>query len=263
MSKLPLSVFIITKNEEDRIGECLDSVIDLADDIIVIDSGSNDKTIEIVKSKGVKIVHNDWPGYVKQKIYGESLCSNDWILNIDADESLTKELQKEIRDLFAGIVDNYRAYRLNIRIAHRFDKKPRLFAPQNNPIRLYNINSAGFFNSDVNACHDAVKTKDSHVRICQLKSIVLHKSGRSLHHLIDKGNYYTTLQSKDFYNIGREMPSRIRILLELPLSFFKIYFLRRYFVFGFNGFIDSVTLAFLKFVRIAKYREFLKDHTNT
>ena len=75
--KLPLSVFIVAKNEEERIGYTLDSVKDIADEIIVIDSGSEDKTLDIAKKFGAQTYYKKWEGYGLQKKYGESLCKND------------------------------------------------------------------------------------------------------------------------------------------------------------------------------------------
>ena len=99
-SKLPISVFIITKNEEERLVAALESVQDLADEIIIVDSGSTDNTLELAKQYTKKITYKKWEGFGQQKSYAESLCKNDWILNIDADEIVTNELALEIRALF-------------------------------------------------------------------------------------------------------------------------------------------------------------------
>ena len=99
-TKLPISVFIITKNEEERLVAALESVKDLADEIIIVDSGSTDHTLELAKKYTKKIKYKKWEGFGQQKSYAESLCKNDWILNIDADERLSPKLQEEIKEIF-------------------------------------------------------------------------------------------------------------------------------------------------------------------
>ncbi len=91
-----LSVVIITFNEEKNIGRCIDSVLDVADDIVVMDSFSTDRTEEICRSKGVRFFQNKWEGYSEQKNYANSLAAHDWIFSLDADEALSDELQKSI-----------------------------------------------------------------------------------------------------------------------------------------------------------------------
>ena len=91
-----ISVVIITHNEERNILRCLNSVQDVADEIVVVDSGSTDNTENICKEFGVKFVHQDWLGYSEQKNFANSLASNDWILSIDADEEISDELKHSI-----------------------------------------------------------------------------------------------------------------------------------------------------------------------
>ncbi|GMA76660.1 hypothetical protein GCM10025880_30770 [Methylorubrum aminovorans] len=86
MAPLPISVFIIVKNEADRLGASLAAVRDLADDIVVVDSGSTDGTQALAASLGARVIHNDWPGYGRQKRFAEGQCRHDWVLNLDADE---------------------------------------------------------------------------------------------------------------------------------------------------------------------------------
>ena len=107
---VPISCFIIAKNEELSIERSIKSVKNICDEIIVVDSGSTDRTIEIARNLGAKVVFNEWPGYLAQKIYGESLCSHDWVLNIDADEEITEKLQEEIGNVAGSeMLMNYKA----------------------------------------------------------------------------------------------------------------------------------------------------------
>jgi len=97
MTKAPLSVTIITLNEESNIKRAINSV-NWADEIIVVDSGSQDQTCTIASQLGAKVVKNNWPGFGQQKNYAHDLAKNDWILNIDADEEVTDSLAKEIQN---------------------------------------------------------------------------------------------------------------------------------------------------------------------
>ena len=94
-----ISAVIITKNEERNIRRCLESLRGVADDIVVVDSGSTDKTEEICNEFGVKFVHQDWLGYSEQKNFANNLAANDWVLSIDADEELSEPLRKSILEL--------------------------------------------------------------------------------------------------------------------------------------------------------------------
>src|SRR5256885_10385490 len=99
--RLPISAFIIAKNEADRIGRAILSVRDWVDEVIVIDSGSADDTVKVAESLGARTTFNAWRGFGPQKVFGESLCRNRWLLNLDADEELTQAGAEEIRALFA------------------------------------------------------------------------------------------------------------------------------------------------------------------
>ena len=103
---IPISVFIITKNEEDRIEKVINAVKNFADEILVIDSGSIDKTVELSQSAGAQFYFNQWNGYGQQKIFGEQKCRNNWILNIDADEEVSPELSQEIINIFGQKIDD-------------------------------------------------------------------------------------------------------------------------------------------------------------
>ena len=94
-----LSVYIITLNEEKRLAKTLKQAQKVADEIIVVDSGSTDKTLEIAKKHNAKIIYNEWKSYCEQKHFAETQCTNDYVLMLDADEVLSDELVKEIKTL--------------------------------------------------------------------------------------------------------------------------------------------------------------------
>ena len=94
-----LSVVIITNQEEENISRCLDSVKTLADEIVVVDSNSQDRTVEICRSYGCRVFTHDFEGYGKQKQFAIDQASNNWVLSLDADEVVTEELRAEIHNL--------------------------------------------------------------------------------------------------------------------------------------------------------------------
>jgi glycosyltransferase involved in cell wall biosynthesis len=98
----PLSVVVIAKNEERNIGRCLASVRDVADDILVVDSGSTDRTIEIARSHGARVVHHDFEGHIQQKNWAMTQARHPHVLSLDADEALSPELARSVAAARAG-----------------------------------------------------------------------------------------------------------------------------------------------------------------
>jgi glycosyltransferase involved in cell wall biosynthesis len=220
-SRLPISVFIIAKNEEDRIPYAINSVIGWVDEVIVVDSGSTDKTVEVAKKLGsTQVVFNQWQGYGIQKAYGESLCKNNWILNIDADEEITPELKDEIIELFKSDPE-HAAYYMTVKITPRFSVTPPVLGPEDVVIRLYDKTKANY---DTHTIHDTVKVKKG--TSGKLKHYVLHRCFRSYSHAIDKINFYTTMQAEDMMKKNR-CPLRVRVILEPFFAFIKSYFINK------------------------------------
>ncbi|MFZ7115963.1 MAG: glycosyltransferase family 2 protein, partial [Bacteroidota bacterium] len=99
MLRPPLSVTIITLNEEKNIARAIQSVKGLAQEVLVVDSGSQDRTKEIARDLGARVLENPWPGYGQQKNFAQNQTTYDWVLNIDADEELSRELALEIQNV--------------------------------------------------------------------------------------------------------------------------------------------------------------------
>lgn len=253
-----ISAFIITKNEEKRIAKAIDSIKDIVEEIIVVDSGSTDDTVNIARNLGAKVFHNDWQGYARQKAYAESLCKNRWVFNLDADEELSVPLRNEIEYIFASAVqDQYKGYSINFIIMHRADVKPRWLAPSNRFIRLYKTEFASFKNSTNFSTRDAVTFNEGislKIAVHNLYNPAYHYSGVSLEQLTSKANFYSSEQAKDMI-INKRIPSKLRVYGEFFSCFFKAFFIRRYFIFGYKGFVDSMVFAFARFLRMAKTRE--------
>jgi glycosyltransferase involved in cell wall biosynthesis len=246
---LPISAFIIAHNEADRIGRAIASVRGLADEVIVINSGSSDATVNVSESAGARVVYNDWPGYGLQKRFGEEQCRHRWLLNLDADEELTPELAAEIRNRFAAGEPEVAGFVLRIRDLLPGETKLAPFAHTNYALRLYNRTKARFSESPV---HDSVIVREGETLM--LDHPMLHRSFRSIAHALEKINSYSSVQAANLRD--KEIPFPvIRLCIEFPIAFFKTYFLRGYILRGWRGFIYSAIYSFGRFIRIAKYLE--------
>ena len=249
MPTLPISVFIIAKNEADRIGITINSVKEWVDEVIVVDSGSQDDTVAISASLGARVVFNEWRGYGAQKIHGESLCRNLWVMNIDADEEISPQLRDEIGRLFERGEPPCAAYRMLRTELYNFHDQPSMWAPASDWVRLYRKDQAGYKDSPV---HDSVVVRQG--KLGHLKGRMYHRSFRSYRHHVDKVNINSSAQAAELFRKGRN-PSWLVLLLTPPLAFFKSLILRREIVNGIDGVMISYMFAFQRFIRLAKARE--------
>lgn len=250
--RLPLSVFIIAQDEEDRIPRAIESVRDWVDEVIVVDGGSEDGTVAVSESLGARVVHNPWPGYGPQKAFAETLCRNRWLLNLDADEEVTPELADEIRALFAKGEPPLPAYRITVAMRLRFARAHHRLAPNNAPIRLYDREKLGFRDHPI---HDSVVFRDGQEgAVGKLRHVVWHRSFRSYAHAIDKLNRYSSMQAEDLVRKGK-VPVGVRVVVEPLFAFVKMYLLRRYFLYGVEGWTEAIIYAFWRTMRLAKARE--------
>jgi glycosyltransferase involved in cell wall biosynthesis len=249
MEKIPVSVFVIAKNEADRIPLVIRAVRDWVDEVIVIDSGSEDDTVALSEALGARVLFNAWRGYGPQKVFAELQCRNPWLLNLDADEEVSAELAREIRALFSAGAPACAAYTLPILPLYPFQTSGHPWTAFHHPVRLYRKDMAGFKDERV---HDSVIVHEG--RIGHLKGMVIHRSFRSLAHHVDKVNSYSSAQAEVLAARGRD-PGLLALLLTPILAFFKQYFLRCEFVNGIDGIVVSYMYAFQRFIRLAKTRE--------
>lgn len=246
----PLSIFVIARNEVDRLGDTLRAARDLTDDLVVVDSGSTDGTQALAESFGARVIHRDWEGYGPQKRFAEECCRHVWLLNLDADEVLSAELAAEIRALFDPGPPSADAY--TMRIAEMFpgEAEPHPWAYALAPVRLYRRDRGRYSSSPV---HDRVDLAAG-ARVGALKGIVHHFSVRSLGDQIDKLNKYSDQQADDLVARGMK-PSVLRLFVEFPANFIKAYIGRRHFVRGVYGFLTAMNYAFSRHLRLAKHYE--------
>lgn len=256
--KLPISIFIITKNEEERLPVAINSVKHWVDEVLVIDSGSTDRTVEIAKELGAKVTFNKWEGFGQQKIFGENLCKNKWILNIDADEEITVEVRNNIAKKFEnGIEPEEAAFTLYWKMLFLDQANPPRIGVTGSFIRLYNKEKSGFRD---NSIHDSVVVRREG-KIGAIPGYVHHRCFKSLRHWSDKINNYSSMQAEEWVKKGRKKPSA-RIFYEPFFAFFKSFLLRKYFLYGTNGFMASLMYAYSKTLRLAKVRELYNKKEN-
>ncbi len=247
---LPVSIFIIAKNEADRIGETIRAVRDLTDDLIVVDSGSTDGTQAVAEELGARVIFNEWPGYGPQKRFAEEQCRHEWLLNLDADEIVSSSLAAEIRSLFAAGEPDCQAYGIRIVETYPGEAVPHPLAYRIAPVRFYRKDAGRYSSSLV---HDRVDLKPG-TKVGKLKGLVHHRSIRSLGDQIAKLNFYTDQLALDLEVRGVSIPTW-RVYFEFPAAFIKAYFGRLHFLRGTYGFLISMNYAIWRHLRLAKHYE--------
>ena len=248
-----ISSIIIAKNEERNIGRCLDSQKNCIDEIVVlIDKDSSDGTLEIVKSfPGVKVEISEWKGYGRTKQLGLSLTSNDWIFWIDADEAITPLLGEELNKFkkseppYAAYSVPRKAYFLGKWIKHCGWYPGRV-------VRLFDKNKVGFSDKSV---HERLVVGGP---TGKLIGDLDHYTDPTIRHYFDKFNNYTSLAAEELFNEGKNI-SLNDILLRPFFLFFKMYFLKRGFMDGFQGFVLSVFSSSYVFTKYCKLWELKKS----
>ncbi len=253
-TKNKLSVCVISFNEENNIDECLKSVA-WADEIIVVDSFSTDRTIELAKRYTSKIFIKEWKGYSEAKNFALQNTSNDWILSIDADERVTPKLKNEILSVINENDKRYTAYKV-ARRAYFLGKwiKHCGWYP-GYVIRLFRKNSGSFNDRRV---HEKLNITGE---IGTLKNDLLHFTDDNLLHYFNKFNKYTSLAAEDLAEKGA--PFRIWHLFIKPIyTFFKMFILKLGFLDGLHGFVLSVLSSAYVFTKYAKLWEIKLSKTN-
>lgn len=250
---VPVSVYIIAKNEESRIASAVRSVISWADEVIVVDSGSEDRTVEIARSQGARVLQRDWEGYGPQKRFAEEQCRNDWVLNIDADEEVTSKLADEIAATLATAAANQAAFHVRVTDMLPGEESPRWFSYSYNVLRLYNKSLAKM------SLHQYQDRIDVHKgEVSSLNGRILHRSFISWEATVQKMNFYSSQVAEQRAERGSRH-STLRLWFEFPATFLKIWLLRRYIFRGTMGLGVSLSVAYLNVLRLLKTDEALRS----
>ena len=243
-----LSVVIITLNEEANIGACLESVA-WADEIVVLDSGSTDRTLDICRDRGARVFSQAWAGYAGQKNAAADLATGDWILSIDADERATPELRDEIlkvvrEDDGSGPV-GYIVYR---KVFYR-NKWLRHggFYPEKQ-LRLFRAGQGRF---GERAVHESLEV-DGPVGV--IPRDLEHHTYGSLSEFIERMQQYSSLSAEEYRSAGRRI-GPVWMSGRALFTFVRMYLVRFGFLDGYEGFLMAVMYGVYTFVKYAKLRE--------
>ncbi len=226
---MKLSATIITLNEEKDLERCLKSLAHLVNEIILVDSGSTDKTIEIAKKFDVKIFTRKFDNFANQKNFAAEKSSGDWILSIDADEEITPELAQEITKAISdSSTDAYSMPRKNI-IFGKFIKHTRWQPELDRHTWLWR-KGAGTWVGDV---HEELRVKG---KIDKLKNPKVHYQYETVSQFLDMMNKYSSLDTKRKFSL-------IRFIWDPIYNFLVRYFYRLGFLDGWHGFVLSYLMA--------------------
>ncbi len=243
--KIPVSVYIITFNEARNIGACLDRLVEF-DEVILVDSGSSDGTIELARQyENVEASFNSWNGFSEQKTHALGLCRNDWVLNIDADEIVTDAYLEEIIRVVSE--DEVDALESN-RTLYRWGKRPRHFGGDDRLVRLFR-KSAGHY--EPRRVHESITIFG---RIAQTSATINHHENLTYSKRVDKSNKYSQAKADDKFE-KRNRASVLTLVVIFPVSFVQIYFFKGHFLDGADGILTSMNFAFYNFMKYAKLWE--------
>lgn len=241
-----LSVTIITLNEEERLRACLESVA-WADEIVVVDAESTDKTIEIAREFTDKIWTRPWPGFAAQKNFALSQATEPWVLSLDADERVSPELQMGIQEVLDrdGPADGFSIPRRNI-FWGSWLRHGRLYP--DDQLRLFRRGRGRFVPHQV---HESVKVNG---RVLGLDAPIIHESYRSIEEFVSRANRYSTLAAEEAIRAGRSVRA-VELFLRPLGRFFTMYVLHAGFLDGWRGLLLAVLYGYYVFLRTAKIFE--------
>lgn len=247
-----LSVVIITYNEEKNIRRCIGSVQKIADEIIVVDSFSDDDTVKIAEGLGAVVKQSEFKGYISQKNKAINLASNDYVLLLDADEFLSDKLAESILEAKKDLA--FKAYSMKrcsifrgkcIRRGLWYpDKKLRLFDKR--------LGACGGLNP-----HDKIIMKKE-VVVKQLKGDLFHYTYDSLEEYRNRNYEVSVVAAQSLYEAGIRKP-KLKIIFSPLWAFINGYFLRLGFMEGYNGFIIAVHTAQQSFLKYQKLRQLQRE----
>jgi glycosyltransferase involved in cell wall biosynthesis len=239
-----VSLIVITLNEEAAIGQCLASTRPLCRELVVVDSGSTDRTVEIACNLGATVIAHEFTDYVRQKQIALDHAQSEWVLLLDADEQATAELRHEIESAICSpaAADGYRIPRVLYHLRHYY--KHSIY--RDRPVRLFRRNNGHIGGTDP---HDKVIVRG---RVERLHAPILHFSYRDVADHVDTINRFTT---RGAAQMSPSPLSAVRMFTHPAWSFFDFYVLRGGFLEGGPGLYAAMTAAFHVFLKYAKVYE--------
>ncbi len=246
---MTLSVAIITLNEEINLGRTLESVKDFADEIVIVDSGSTDKTEEIAKKYKAKFYYQKWLGFGAQRNMAIDYSTSDWVLNIDADEEISPKLKEKIIEIKNNPKSDREIFELNFMSVC---------------FGLFKKNAGRFDNKNV---HEEFQPKS---KVYRINEYIYHHTYSTVQQYLDKINKYTTLGAIDYYRKNKK--SNILQIIFNPIYKFLMmyifrlgfldgveYIFRLGFLDGIEGFLLAMAISFSTMIKYYKLREIYKN----
>jgi glycosyltransferase involved in cell wall biosynthesis len=252
---MPVSAVIITKNEAHIIGTTLQSLAGVVSEIVIVDSGSTDNTVAICKSFDAHVIETGWHGYGANKNKGIDAASNDWILNIDADEALDETLRQSIQQ--AHLQDANTVYEFNFK--NFFCGKWIRFGEWagDKHVRLFNRKKIRWNSA---AVHEALSI-DSNTVAIQLKGHILHYTTKDMDEYIHKTVAYAKLNARKYFAQGKKA-GFLKLHLAPAISFLQHYILRLGFLDGWEGFLIAKTTGWYTFLKYSFLKELYRKQTD-
>ena len=242
-----ISAVIITLNEEHNIQACLEC-LDWVDEIVVLDSGSQDRTEEICRRYTDRFHFRSWTGYSDQRNAAHDLAAGDWILSLDADERVTRELADEIRSTLRNPEGNMAGYFVLRKVFWgRKWLRHGGFYPEKR-LRLFK-KDLGF--ATERAVHETIEVSGP---TRTLKHHLLHYTYRSIDDYLDRMIRYAGLSAREYHEQGRRT-GPLRMSGHALFNFARMYILQRGFLDGYHGFLAAVLYSFYTFVKYARLKE--------
>jgi glycosyltransferase involved in cell wall biosynthesis len=247
-----LSLVLITRNAGRQLDPCLASVRGLVDEVVLLDSGSDDDTLAIAARYGAHTASQAFAGFGPQKQAAVAMASHDWVLCLDADERLTPALAASIRAALAAPAHS----------AYRFNRRNRFFgrylghgeAYPDRCLRLFDRSRAGWSND---AVHEKVEVESG--SIGQLEGDLLHDSAEALGDYIAKQNRYTDMQAQALYMAGKRATA-LKLVTSPLVRFVRFYLFKLGFLDGLAGFSHIAIGSFFAFVKYAKLKALWLAH---
>lgn len=238
---IPCSVFVITKNEAANLPRLLDNVRDFAE-VVIVDSGSTDATVAIAESyPNTRVSFNAWPGFGPQKAHALSLCRHDWVLNLDADETVSVELLAEIRTTVNDTtVDALRCRRQLL----RWGQTPRNFDREDVLIRLFRRSHGHYDDRQV---HESIHVEG---RIRDTRHRILHHENLNFDQRLQKSLFYARLKATDKFRKGHRTHLLVLLLIG-PWTLVRMLLFRGHILDGTDGLLTSANAAFYNFLKYA------------
>ena len=246
-----VSAIVVCFNEEQNIGPCLESV-NWRDEIVVVDSFSTDRTVEICRRYTDRVIQRQWTGYREQKEFAHSQATRDWVLLVDADERVTPELRDEMREALARGAGEYSAFAIPRLVFYlgRWWRRGGWYPDYD--VRLFRRERATWGGRDP---HEKIIV-DGKIR--RLQHPLEHFSYRDIHDHIERINRFTSISAREL--IEAERGWHVADALFRPLfRFFYSYVLKRGFLEGFAGFYVAASAAFYVFLKYAKVWELTRQ----